>query len=59
MILVNRNFGNPVLAEVIGDMFRGSTDTSGAKVEKVNNTNSFNEFSIKDIITFKENVSDK
>ena len=39
MILVNRNFGNPVLAEVIGDMFRGSTDTSGAKVEKVNNTN--------------------
>ena len=26
MILVNRNFGNPVLAEVIGDMFKGSSD---------------------------------
>ena len=26
MILVNRNFGNPVLAEVIGDMFKPTTD---------------------------------
>ena len=31
----------------------------GKPEEKVNNTHSFNEFSIKDIITFKENVSDK
>ena len=31
----------------------------GKPEEKVNNTLSFNEFSIKDIITFKENVSDK
>ena len=27
MILVNRNFGNPVLSSVIGDMFKGSSDT--------------------------------
>ena len=26
MILVNRNFGNPVLSSVIGDMFKASTD---------------------------------
>lgn len=26
MILVNRNFGNPVLAEVIGDMFKSTSD---------------------------------
>ena len=31
----------------------------GKPEEKVNNTHSFNEFNIKDIITFKENVSDK
>ena len=31
----------------------------GKPEEKVNNTHSFNEFSIKDIITLKENVSDK
>ena len=31
----------------------------GKPEDKVNNTHSFNEFSIKDIITFKENVSDK
>jgi hypothetical protein len=31
----------------------------GKPEEKVNNTHSFNEFSIKDVITFKENVSDK
>jgi len=39
MILVNRNFGNYALSQAIGDMFKGSTDTSGAKVAKVNNTN--------------------
>lgn len=39
MILVNRNFGNYALSQAIGDMFKGSTDTSGAKVSKVNNTN--------------------
>ena len=27
MILVNRNFGNPVLAEVIGDMFNSNSNT--------------------------------
>ena len=37
MILVNRNFGNPVLSEVIGDMFRGSSDT-GMKVDWVPNS---------------------
>ena len=31
----------------------------GKPEERVNNTHSFNEFNIKDIITFKENVSDK
>ena len=31
----------------------------GKPEEKVNKTHSFNEFSIKDIITFKDNVSDK
>ena len=31
----------------------------GKPEEKVNNTHSFNEFSIKDVITFKENVSDE
>lgn len=39
MILVNRNFGNYALSQTIGDMFKGSTDTSGDKVAKVNNTN--------------------
>ena len=38
MILVNRNFGNPVLAEVIGDMFKGSSD-DGQNIEWVNHTN--------------------
>ena len=38
MILVNRNFGNPVLAEVIGDMFKGSSD-DGMNIEWVNHTN--------------------
>lgn len=38
MILVNRNFGNPVLAEVIGDMFRSSSD-EGQNIEWVNHTN--------------------
>ena len=28
MILVNRNFGNPVLSSVIGDMFKASSDAS-------------------------------
>lgn len=37
MILVNRNFGNPVLAEVIGDMFKGSSDAS-QNVDYVRNT---------------------
>ena len=37
MILVNRNFGNPVLSSVIGDMFKGSSDT-GQNVDWVNNT---------------------
>ena len=31
----------------------------GKPEERVSNTHSFNEFNIKDIITFKENVSDK
>lgn len=39
MILVNRNFGNPVLAEVIGDMFRASSDT-GQKVDPFQITDS-------------------
>ena len=34
MILVNRNFGNPVLAEVIGDMFKSSSD-AGQKVDAI------------------------
>ena len=38
MILVNRNFGNPVLAEVIGDMFRSTSD-DGMNIEWVNHTN--------------------
>ena len=38
MILVNRNFGNPVLSSVIGDMFKGSSDT-GQNVDWVPNTN--------------------
>lgn len=38
MILVNRNFGNPVLASVIGDMFKGSSDT-GQNVDLVRNSN--------------------
>ena len=38
MILVNRNFGNPVLAEVIGDMFRASSD-EGQKVDAFQITN--------------------
>ena len=38
MILVNRNFGNPVLSSVIGDMFRGSSDAS-QNVEWINNSN--------------------
>ena len=38
MILVNRNFGNPVLAQVIGDMFRASSDV-GQDVGWVNNNN--------------------
>ena len=37
MILVNRNFGNPVLASAIGDMFRGSSDVD-QKVDWVPNT---------------------
>ena len=37
MILVNRNFGNPVLASVIGDMFRASSD-AGQKVSYVPTT---------------------
>ena len=38
MILVNRNFGNPVLSSVIGDMFKGSSDV-GQNVDQINNTN--------------------
>ena len=38
MILVNRNFGNPVLSSVIGDMFKGSSDV-GQNVGKVLHTN--------------------
>lgn len=38
MILVNKNFGNPVLAEVIGDMFKGSSNT-GMNVDWVPNSN--------------------
>lgn len=38
MILVNRNFGNPVLASAIGDMFKGSSDV-GQNVDWVPNTN--------------------
>ena len=38
MILVNRNFGNPVLSSVIGDMFKGSSDT-GQNVDKIPTTN--------------------
>lgn len=38
MILVNRNFGNPVLSSVIGDMFKGSSDV-GQNVDWVPNTN--------------------
>ena len=38
MILVNRNFGNPALAEVIGDMFRASSNT-GQNVGYVYNSN--------------------
>ena len=38
MILVNRNFGNPVLSSVIGDMFKGSSDV-GQNVSWVHNTN--------------------
>ena len=38
MILVNRNFDNPVLSEVIGDMFKGSSDT-GQNVGYVYNSN--------------------
>ena len=37
MILVNRNFGNPVLASAIGDMFKGSSD-AGQNVDWVPNT---------------------
>ena len=37
MILVNRNFGNPVLAGVIGDMFKGSTN-EGQNVDWVPTT---------------------
>ncbi len=37
MILVNKNFGNPVLSSVIGDMFRASSDAS-QKVDWVPNT---------------------
>jgi len=38
MILVNRNFGNPVLSEVIGDMFKGSSNT-GQNVSWIHNSN--------------------
>ena len=38
MILVNRNFGNPVLASAIGDMFKASSD-EGQNIEWVNHTN--------------------
>ena len=38
MILVNKNFGNPVLAEVIGDMFKGSSD-AGQNASWVHNNN--------------------
>ena len=37
MILVNRNFGNPILSSVIGDMFKGSSNT-GMNVDWVYNT---------------------
>lgn len=37
MILVNKNFGTPVLSEVIGDMFKGSSNT-GMNVDWVPNT---------------------
>ena len=37
MILVNRNFGNPVLSSVIGDMFKASSDAS-QNVSWVNNS---------------------
>ena len=41
MILVNRNFGNPVLGAVIGDMFKAITDdyVIGKGFEWVNHTN--------------------
>ena len=38
MILVNRNFGNPVLAQAIGDMFKPTSD-DGMDIEWVNHTN--------------------
>lgn len=38
MILVNRNFGNPVLSSVIGDMFKGSSDVD-QKVGWIQNSN--------------------
>ena len=38
MILVNRNFGNPVLSSVIGDMFKGSSDV-GQNVGWIYNSN--------------------
>lgn len=38
MILVNRNFGNPVLSSVIGDMFKGSSDV-GQKVSLIPHSN--------------------
>ena len=38
MILVNRNFGNPILGAVIGDMFRASSDAS-QNVDQVRNSN--------------------
>ncbi len=37
MILVNRNFGNPILGAVIGDMFKASSDV-GQNVDWVPNT---------------------
>lgn len=38
MILVNKNFGNPVLSEVIGDMFKGSSNT-GMNTDHLNHNN--------------------